>query len=204
MTEPPIGDESTASRSVGGPLRDILTVIAALVILVLTAALVVPRPSSIGRRIASTLDRAISPRRPAPQAQTEGRIRVRLLPSPRVSVDRLGSAPPDRTRPRLTADVVRAEIALTPLLRGEVRFTETRVGRAEIRIPIGADGAWRLPPDLPAARRCGATGPSRTWRRAAPRDAQVTPTTGRTDQFYAESVRDRRPDRSPAPGASRA
>ena len=29
-----------------------------------------------------------------------------------------------------------------------MRFTETQVGRADIRMPVPADGDWRLPPDL--------------------------------------------------------
>ncbi|MFL5175459.1 MAG: AsmA family protein [Microvirga sp.] len=168
-------------------MRDILTVIAGILIILLTAALVAP-PLVPWEAYRETLERALT-EAAGTQAKTEGRIKVRLLPWPRVSVDqlRLGTGRPDS--PSLAAAVVRAEVALTPLLRGEVRFTETRLGRAEIRVPTGADGAWRLPPDLAAGELL-----RRDWAFEDLRIGQllvttVTPTTGRTDQVFAENVR---------------
>jgi hypothetical protein len=168
-------------------LRDILTVIAGVLILVLAAALVVP-PFVTWEAHREALDRALSEAAGTP-ARTEGRIEVRLLPSPRVRVDRLrlGTGRPDA--PSLFATFVKAEVALTPLLRGEVRFTETRLGRAEIRVPTAPDGAWRLPPDLAsgdALRRAWAFEDLRVGQLLV---TTVTPTTGRTDQFFAETVR---------------
>ena len=95
----------------------------------------------------------------------------------------------------MSARGVTAEIALTPLLRGEVRFTEARIGRAEIRVPTGMGGAWRLPPDLPAVAAF-----QRAWAIENLAIAQLlltttAPATGRTDQFYAEKRADRGPDR---------
>ncbi|HEX8666232.1 MAG TPA: AsmA family protein [Beijerinckiaceae bacterium] len=167
-------------------MRDILTVIAGILILVLAAALVVP-PLIAWEAHRDALDRALS-EAAGTEARTEGRIEVRLLPSPRVRVDRLrlGSGRPDA--PSLFATFVKAEVALTPLLRGEVRFTDTRLGRAEIRVPTAPDGAWRLPPDLAAdALR-------RDWAFEDLRIGQllvttVAPATGRTDQVFAEEVR---------------
>ena len=124
-------------------MRDILTVIAAFVILILATALVVP-PLMDWEAYRSFVDDAIS-RATGTEARTEGRIGVRLLPSPRIRLDRLrlGSKGPDA--PSVTADFVWSEIALTPLLRGEVRFLETRIGRADIRVPCR--GSWRISPD---------------------------------------------------------
>jgi uncharacterized protein involved in outer membrane biogenesis len=167
-------------------LRDILTVIAALVIAVLTAAVAVPPFIDWGAQRAAI--EGVLARATATEARTQGRIQVRLLPSPRIQVDslELGGATP--TSPSLQARDVVAEIALMPLLSGQVRFTDTRLGRAEIRVPTGAGGAWRLPADLPAV-----TGLRREWaiENLAVRQLFVTattPTTGRTDQFYAENV----------------
>jgi uncharacterized protein involved in outer membrane biogenesis len=167
-------------------LRDILTVIAALVIAVLTAAVAVPPFIDWGERRA-TIDGVLS-RATATDARTRGRIEVRLLPSPRIQVDALelgGSTP---SSPSLRADTVVAEIELMPILSGHVRFTEVRLGRAEIRVPTGTGGKWRLPADLPAV-----TGLRREWAidNLAVRQLYVTtttPTTGRTDQYYFENV----------------
>jgi uncharacterized protein involved in outer membrane biogenesis len=167
-------------------LRDILTVIAGVLILVLAAALVVP-PLVTWEAHRETLDRALS-EAAGTEARTEGRVEVRLLPSPRVRIDRLrlGSGRPDA--PSLFATFVKAEVALTPLLRGEARFTETRIGRAEIRVPTAPDGAWRLPPDFAgeALRRSFAFEDLRVGQLLV---TTVAPATGRTDQFFAEGVR---------------
>ena len=145
-------------------MRDILTVIAAFVILILATALVVP-PLMDWEAYRSFVDDAIS-RATGTQARTEGRIGVRLLPSPRIRLDRLrlGAKGPDA--PSVTADFVWSEIALTPLLRGEVRFLETRIGRADIRVPVAQDGSWRISPDL--SREPGATAPSRSSTSSSP------------------------------------
>jgi hypothetical protein len=166
-------------------LRDILTVIASLVILVLAVAVAAP-PFIDWEAQRDIIDRSIS-RAAGTQAQTEGRIRVRLLPFPRVRLDRLRLGPQDPASPSLTADFVWSDIELMPLLRGEVRFTETRVGRADLRIPVSSEGSWRLPPGVLAAGR------SRDWAIENLTVAQLlvttqVPNTGRTDQFYAESV----------------
>ena len=109
-------------------MRDILTIIASIVILILAVAVAAP-PFVDWEAHRDSIDHLIS-RASGTEAHTEGRIGVRLLPSPRLRFDRLrlGGKTPDS--PSLTADFVWAEIALTPLLRGEIRFTETRIGRA--------------------------------------------------------------------------
>jgi hypothetical protein len=167
-------------------LRDILTVIAAFVILILATALVVP-PLMDWEAYRSFVDDAIS-RATGTEARTEGRIGVRLLPSPRIRLDRLrlGAKGPDA--PSVTADFVWSEIALTPLLRGEVRFLETRIGRADIRVPVAQDGSWRISPDrLAGAGRDGTFAVEHLVVAQLLLTTQV-PATGRTDQFYAEGV----------------
>lgn len=167
-------------------MRDILTIIASIVILILAVAVAAP-PFVDWEAHRDSIDHLIS-RASGTEAHTEGRIGLRILPSPRLRFDRLrlGGKTPDS--PSLTADLVWAEIALTPLLRGEIRFTETRIGRADIRVPVAPDGSWRLPQDLTAG-----SARSREWAIDSLKVAQLlvttqTPTTGRTDQAYAENV----------------
>lgn len=166
-------------------MRDILTVIAALVIALLTAALVVPPFIDWGAR-RGAIEGALA-QATGTQANTDGRIELRLLPSPRIRIDQLELGGSTTASPSLSARDVTAEIALTPLLRGEVRFTEARIGRAEIRVPTGAGGNWRLPPDLPSVASF-----RREWAIENLEIAQLlvttTAPTGRTDQFYAENV----------------
>jgi hypothetical protein len=166
-------------------LRDILTVLAAILILILGAAVVVP-PFVDWEARREQVDLAITEAAGVP-AKTEGRIRLRLLPSPRIALDGLSLGPAGPGGPSLAATFVRAEVALTPLLSGKVRFAETRIGRAEIRVPIGSD--LRLPE--------GFTDPDVLHREWALEDLSVaqllvttvTPATGRTNQAYAENVR---------------
>lgn len=172
--------------SKGSLLRDILTIIASVVILILVAALAVP-PLVNWEGHRETIDRMIA-RAAGTEAKTEGRISLRLLPSPRIRLDRLrlGGATPDS--PSLSTRLVWAEMDLTPLLRGEVRFTSMRIGRAEIRVPTGQDGAWRLPTNLAS----GGGGRELAVESLVVAQLLVTTqvqATGRTDQFYAQGVR---------------
>jgi len=167
-------------------LRDILTIIAAIVILILAVAVAAP-PFMDWKDYRDTVDRMIS-RASGTEARTEGEISIRLLPEPRIILDRLrlGGKTPDS--PTLTADDVLAEIALTPLLRGEVRFTETRVGRADIRVPVSGKGDWRLPADLVSGSERG-----REWAIESLNIGQLLVTTqaaatGQTNQAFVENV----------------
>ncbi|WP_288587777.1 AsmA family protein, partial [uncultured Methylobacterium sp.] len=164
-------------------MRDILTALAGLVILILAAALVAP-PFIPWEAYRGSLDAALS-RSLGLEARSDGRLEIRLLPSPRLRVDHLRLAA-GRDRASLDARFVKAEIALTPLLSGEIRFTETRIGRGEVTLPTTEAGAL-LP--LPAL-----AGEGRDLAVEDLRVAQLLVTTrvaatGRTDQVYAETVR---------------
>ncbi|MGU3361090.1 AsmA family protein [Methylobacterium sp. M6A4_1b] len=171
-------------------MRDILTALAGAVILLLVAALAVP-PFVAWEGYRGTVDRTIA-RSLGIEAQTEGRIGLRLLPSPRLKLDRLrlgpGTAPnPSLDQPQIDLQGIKAEVALAPLLKGEIRFTETRVGRAEVKLPVTDGEAILLP----------ARGLSAALRRdLAIEDLSIrqfvlttqVPATGRTEQFYAEAL----------------
>ncbi|MFD0937477.1 AsmA family protein, partial [Methylobacterium trifolii] len=170
-------------------MRDLLTALAGAVILVLVAALAAP-PFIDWQGQRAFVDRTLSRSLGVP-VRSEGRIEVRLLPSPRLRFDRLhlGDDPGKGVadRPALDVRFVKAEIALAPLLKGEVRFTETRIGRAEIKLPVSEGEALLLPPGL---------SDSLAGRDLAIEDLHVqqfllttiVPATGRTDQLYAEGL----------------
>ena len=166
-------------------MRDLLTALAGAVILLLVAALAVP-PLVDWPAYRSMVDRAVSRSLGLP-ARSEGRLEVRLLPSPRLRIDRLHLGDGAES-PNLDARFVKAEVALFPLLSGEFRFTETRIGRAELRLPVTGSEALLVPADLPAVL---------SGRDLAIEDLQVqqfllttlVPATGRTDQLYAQDLR---------------
>ncbi|GEP05726.1 AsmA family protein [Methylobacterium oxalidis] len=165
-------------------MRDILTALAGAVILILVAALAVP-PFVDWQGQRAAVDGAIARSLGLP-ARSEGRVAVRLLPSPRLRLDRLHLGG-DPDKPALDARFVSAEIALTPLLKGEIRFTETEIRRAEIKLPVGDGDALLVPADFAEALRA---------RDLAIEDLRVrqlllttvVPATGRTDQVQAESL----------------
>ncbi|MCJ2048056.1 AsmA family protein [Methylobacterium sp. J-078] len=170
-------------------MRDLLTALAGAVILLLVAALAVP-PFVAWEGYRGLLDRTIG-RSLGIEVHTEGRIGLRLLPSPRLKLDRLRLGPgatekPGGETPGLDLHWVRAEVALAPLLKGEVRFTETRIGRAEVKLPVSEGEGVLVPAEgWPAATRDLAI------EDLAIRQFVLTtqvPATGRTEQFYAEAL----------------
>lgn len=168
-------------------MRDLLTALAGLLVLVLVAALAVP-PLIDWRNHRALLDGALAHALGSPVV-SDGALDIRLLPSPRVRIEHLtlGATTPDAAS--LDARFVRAEIAPASLLSGEIRFLDSRVGRMEIKLPAGADGHWRVPARLAAA--------GNAERRLIVDELAVSqllvttvePSTGRTDQVYTEGVR---------------
>lgn len=169
-------------------MRDLLTALAGAIVLVLIAALAVP-PFINWKAQRPFIDHVLSRSLGVP-VQSQGRIEVRLLPSPRLRVDRLLVG--EGSGPALDARYVKAEIALAPLLKGEARFTETRIGRAEIRLPLVDGEAIRLPQRM----LDGLRGKDLAIENLQIQQFLLTTavvSTGRTDQFAAEDVRIRAP-----------
>ncbi|KQP55168.1 AsmA family protein [Methylobacterium sp. Leaf108] len=166
-------------------MRDILTAVAGAVIVILVAALAIP-PFFPWEEYRTLVDRAIS-RSVGLPARSEGRIGVRFLPSPRLRLDRLslGDAR-DTDRPSVDLGFVKAEIGLTPLLSGEIRFTETRIGRAELRLPV-TDGDSVMLPAAPLTGEDGLAVDDLAIRQLVV--TTIATRTGRTDQIRAEDVR---------------
>ncbi|MEH3117182.1 MAG: AsmA family protein [Methylorubrum populi] len=129
-------------------MRDILTALAGAVVLLLVAALAVP-PFIDWSAHRALIDRTLAESLGA-GARSEGAVDLRLLPSPHLRLARLRLGTEDG--PNLDAQGVDAEIALAPLLKGEMRFVQTSVGRAALTVPVSED-ALLLPADPRSVRR---------------------------------------------------
>jgi hypothetical protein len=119
-------------------LRESLTVLAILLILLFTAALAGPYfiDWSAERAI---IEKQLSELVGAP-VKVEGAIDLRLLPTPYLTLQRVGLA--NQGGPfDMQAERLRLEVAVAPLLRGELDFTEATLQRPRLRLTLSPDGA---------------------------------------------------------------
>ena len=157
-------------------MRETLTILAVLLILVLSAALAVPyfvnwdaERGLVEAQLSNVLGRPVKVR---------GAINLKLLPTPylRLANVQLGgpAAPPE-----IKVDEIQLEIALPPLLRGEVDFVEAKLVRPHVALKI-MDGALPLGPPLRHF-----SGPMRFERISVGNGtlALSDPTTGRSYRF---------------------
>src|SRR4051794_41942796 len=107
-------------------------------IAVLTAALAAPPFIDWGAQ-RGVIERAIS-RAAGVEAKTDGRIEGRLLPSPRIRIERLRLGPPGAGAPFFFAAVFRNQIAPIPPLRGGGGFPKNPVGGGAKPGPTGGSG----------------------------------------------------------------
>jgi hypothetical protein len=123
-------------------LRDFLTVLAILVILVLVTALAGPFFLDWQAR-RGDVEAALSEALGTP-VRTGGAIAVRLLPSPALQLDQvdLGGSGQE---PGLTAGRLSVELAVAPLLKGELRVVEASLQNPVLTVLAGSDGALKLP-----------------------------------------------------------
>lgn len=149
-------------------LREILTVIAGLVVLALLAALAGPWFVDWNRHRAFA-EKSLSEALGAP-VKIAGAIDLKLLPTPslnlaqvRVSMASTGADPAfgglsgqPPASIEISARRVKFELAIAPLLRGRLQFVEARIENPEVTIRPSASGAVALPrltrvaPDLAA------------------------------------------------------
>ncbi len=124
-------------------MREILTILASILILILTAALVGPYFVDWTQQrewVEAQLTQAVGA-----EVRVEGAIEISLLPSPRLNVEKVrlsGQAP---GAPTLKADAMRMELAVSPLMRGELRFTDMVVNAPDLQLTVAPDGALILP-----------------------------------------------------------
>jgi len=123
-------------------LRETLTVLAALLVLALLAALFGPgfvdwrawRP-----QFETRLSEALGV-----ETTIGGDIRLRLLPSPRITLGNLRVGEPGEAS-SATVESATVELALASLARGEFRFSEARFDGATLSLVADSRGAVRLP-----------------------------------------------------------
>lgn len=157
-------------------MRESLTVLAGLLILILSAALVVPyfidwnaERGLVEAQLSEVLGRPVKIR---------GGIDLKLLPTPYVRLANVQVGTP-AAEPEIQIDEIQLEIALPALLHGEVDFVEAKLVRPQLALTI-KDGA--LPP-VPAVQRF--SGPMR-FDRISVEDGALSlgdPATGRSYAF---------------------
>lgn len=129
--------------------REIITVFAGLVALLLIAALAGPYLIDWNKHkpvIVETLQRATGAK-----ITVAGDIDLKLLPSPQLRLGKVSVAGQKPGGPSLQADALHMEIGLTALLRGQVRFVEAALQKPRIGLTMQPDGALVLP-DIPEKR----------------------------------------------------
>ena len=121
-------------------MRESLTILASCLILILTSALVGPYFVDWTQHrdwVESQLSQAMGA-----QVVVDGAIDLKLLPAPTLSVDKVHL---DALGSNLSAAAIRLELAATPLMRGQLRFTQIEIDSPQIEIVIRPDGTIALP-----------------------------------------------------------
>lgn len=124
-------------------MRESLTVLAGLLVLALLAALIGPgfvdwrayRP-----QIEARLSEALGV-----ETQIGGAIGLRLLPSPRISLENVRIGSGNGATSSATAEQVTVELALAAMARGEFRFSEAEIDGAAISLVLDDAGAIQMP-----------------------------------------------------------
>ncbi|MDB5595996.1 MAG: hypothetical protein JWM36_2957 [Hyphomicrobiales bacterium] len=124
-------------------MREILTILASALILVLTAALVGPWfvDWTAQRGWVETELSRLS----GAHVQVGGPISLQLLPVPRLELASVHVSSIRADGPALEIRRLRFELAVASLIRGELRFTEAMLDRPQLSIARAADGAIVLP-----------------------------------------------------------
>jgi uncharacterized protein involved in outer membrane biogenesis len=129
-------------------LRDSLTILAIILIFILTAALVGPyfvdwsgQRGFIEARLSQML---------GSHAQIQGAIDLKLLPTPYFVVENIDVGDKGQSL-RLSAAKLRLEIAVAPLLHGDVDFLEARLEAPRLDLVLAADGTLAITPATTSA-----------------------------------------------------
>ncbi len=124
-------------------MRDLLTIVASIVILVLTVALVGPwfvNWTAQRGWVESELSRIVGAK-----VRVSGDIDLKLLPIPRLELQGVRLASSREDGPSLEVASVKLELAAASLLRGELRFTDADLERPQLTVSRLEDGAIVLP-----------------------------------------------------------
>ncbi|MEJ0094246.1 MAG: AsmA family protein [Methylocella sp.] len=129
-------------------MRDSLTFLAIVLILILTAALV--GPYFVDWNAQRDFIEARLTRMLGSKAQIHGAIDLKLLPTPYFVVENIEVG--DKAGPlRLSAAKLRLEIGIAPLLHGDVDFLEARLEAPRLDITVPTDGTFAIAPPTTAS-----------------------------------------------------
>ncbi|MBV9637531.1 MAG: AsmA family protein, partial [Methylobacteriaceae bacterium] len=124
-------------------MRESLTILAILVVLALTAALVGPyfvdwsaQRGLLEARLSEALGTPV---------RIGGAIDLRLLPSPRLSLGQVSTGESGKEAPVFAADSVRVELGIAGLLRGDFVFTDATFEGLRTRLSLSDRGWLALP-----------------------------------------------------------
>jgi hypothetical protein len=158
-------------------VRDILTVLAVILVIILSAALAVPyfvdwnaERSLVETQLSNLLGQ---------QVKIRGGIDLKLLPTPYLQLADVEVADP-AAGTDIRAAELHLEIALTALMRGEVDFVQARLVRPQLRLRIENESVR-----LPAPPRA-LSGQQMQFERISVEDGTIAiddPTTGRSFTF---------------------
>ena len=138
-------------------MRESLTIFAGLLILILTVALVGPYLVDWTAE-RGWVEKLLSDATGA-HVEVAGAIDLKLLPTPSLRLEKVvmsGAAPGDAS---FRVDSLELQMAVAPLLRGDVQFIDADFETPELRLTLGADGSLVLPNApvaLPAAMQFSA------------------------------------------------
>lgn len=123
-------------------MRETLTVLAALLVLTLLAALI--GPGFVDWRVYRSQFETQLSEALGVETTVSGDIRLRLLPSPRITLGGLRIGEPGEAS-SATVETATVELALASLVRGEFRFSEASFDGATLSLILDPNGAIRLP-----------------------------------------------------------
>ena len=176
-------------------LRDSLTVLAILLIGVLTAALVGPYLIDWDAHRA-LVEHRLSEAAGVP-VTVAGPIDLKILPTPRLAFGDVAIGDGKAGRPRLRVGELQAEVSFTALLRGQVQVVDTTLVRPRLELAQAPDGTVDVAPAVRPGRR-----PHRRGSHGDPgRDARRGP--GRRPADRVARRRARRRGDQPARARSR-
>lgn len=121
-------------------MRDLFTIVAMLIVVVLCAALAVPyfiNWQAYRAEVETALGKAFGV-----PVHTEGAITVRLLPTPHLALERVAVG---RDEPFLSADGLNISLEAPPLLGGNIKVSQARLVRPVMRVDVNTDGAFSVP-----------------------------------------------------------
>ena len=124
-------------------MREFLTFISGLLVLILSVALVGPHFVDWNAQRARI--EALLSEHSGLQVAVGGSINVTLLPTPRVELENVEVGSPAPGEPRLGLGRASVELNLSPLLRGTLALGDVTLEEPILRLTLGADGSFSVP-----------------------------------------------------------